>query len=537
MGASDSSSRGMPDRSLNLQATSTRGLVTSPHPLASAAGRDVLASGGNAIEAAIAMAAVLAVVYPHFTGLGGDAFWLIAEPDGSVQALSGIGQAAQDCSRYEGMAAVPVRGAASALTSAAAVDSWGRAFAISAEGWQGCCGWDELLAPAIALADQGVPVSQSQRFWARYRTAEVPGWPGFAAAFAPDATTLRQPQLARTLQRLATFGARDFYEGETAWQLAKGLAAAGSPLSLADLQRTQARNEAPLRLPYRQGELFTFAPPTQGISTLQAMGILGQVDFGAIAEGSAAHYHLMVEAIKLAFIDRDRWVADPDFVAVPVTQLLAPDYLLARFERIAPRQAMPWPQPFRHGDTVFMGAADAQGRGVSLLQTIYFDWGSGVVVGDTGVLWHNRGAAFSLDPAHPNVLRPGKRPFHTLNPGIYTVGGKPRLLYGTQGADGQPQTLVALLTRLIDYGMDPRQAMARPRFLLGRTFSDARDTVKLEADVGPDVIEALKALGHEISLIPAQSPLAGQPGVIRMSPDGSLCGAHDPRSEGCALGV
>ena len=512
-------------------------MVTSPHPMASEAGRDVLARGGNAIEAAIAMAATLSVVYPHFTGLGGDAFWLIAQPDGAVRALSGIGQAAQDCSGYEGRAAIPVRGAASTLTSAAAVDSWGKAFAISRDSWQGRCRWDELLAPAIALAEQGVPVSRSQRFWAQERAGETAAWPGFEAVFAPGAPTLRQPQLARSLQRLAAFGARDFYEGGLARYLAQGLADAGSPLTLADLERTHAREEAPLCLPYRQGWLHTFAPPTQGISTLQAMGMLEQVDFSAVAEGGAAHYHLMVEAIKLAFIDRDRFVADPDVVAVPVDALLAPDYLAAQFKRISSMSARSWPQPFRHGDTVFMGAADAQGRGVSLLQTIYFDWGSGVVVGDTGVLWHNRGAAFSLDPAHPNVLRPGKRPFHTLNPGIYTVGGKPRLLYGTQGADGQPQTLVALLTRLIDYGMDPRQAMARPRFLLGRTFSDARDTVKLEADVGPDVIETLKALGHEISLIPAQSPLAGQPGVIRMSPDGSLCGAHDPRSEGCALGV
>lgn len=520
-----------------MLATSTQGMVTSPHPLASAAGREVLARGGNAIEAALAMAAVLAVVYPHFTGLGGDAFWLMAGPDGTVQALSGIGQAAQDCSAYQGLKSIPVRGAASALTSAAAVDSWGQAFEISRDNWRGACSWAELLAPAIALAEQGVPVSRSQRFWAQQRASEMANWPGFAAVFPPDGTALRQPRLARTLQRVASYGAREFYEGDTARQLAQGLAAAGSPLTLADLRRTRARAEVPLRLPYRQGALYTIAPPTQGVSTLQAMGMLGHADFGAIAEGSAAHYHLMVEAIKQAFIDRDRCVADPDFVTVPVADLLAPEHLAAQFGRISPAHALPWPQCFRHGDTVFMGAADAQGRGVSLLQTIYFDWGSGVVAGDTGVLWHNRGAAFSLEAAHPNVLRPGKRPFHTLNPGVYLEGGKPRLLYGTQGADGQPQTLVALLTRLIDYGMDPLTAMVRPRFLLGRTFSDSRDTLKLEQDAGGEVIEALRALGHEISLIPAQSPLAGQPGVIRMAADGVLTGAHDPRSEGCALGV
>lgn len=518
-----------------MLATSIHGLVTSPHPLASEAGRQVLEQGGNAIEATLAMAAVLAVVYPHFTGLGGDAFWLIAEPDGAVHALSGIGQAAQQCGGYSG--SIPIRGAASALTTAAAVDSWGQAFEISRGRWGGRQSWQGLLEPAIAYAEEGVSLSQSQRFWAAQRAAEAPAWPGFSAAFPAEERTMRQPQLARTLKRLAEAGSRDFYDGEIAQRLARGLVAAGSPLTLGDLQRTRARAEAPLKLPYRGGELLTFGPPTQGISTLQAMGMLAHIDFGGIAEGSAMHYHLMIEAIKLAFIDRDRWVADPEHVLVPVADLLDPGYLAAQAQRISREVARPWPHTFRHGDTVFMGAADAQGRGVSLLQTLYFDWGSGVVVGDTGVLWHNRGAAFSLDPTHPNVLRPGKRPFHTLNPGIYLEGGRPRLLYGTQGADGQPQTLVALLTRLIDYGLDPLAAMARPRFLLGKTFSDSRDTLKLESDVGPDVVAALGAMGHEISLIPAQSPLAGQPGVIRLDPAGGLSGAHDPRSEGLALGV
>lgn len=518
-----------------MLATSTRGLVTSPHPLASEAGRRVLANGGNAIEATLAMAAVLAVVYPHFTGLGGDAFWMIASTDGRVRNISGIGQAAQHCPAYAG--SIPVRGPAAALTSAAAVDSWGKAFDVSRQAWGGRLSWRELLEPAIVHAQEGVAVSQSQRFWAQQRASEMAGWPGFADTFLSSSDVLRQPKLAVTLTRMADAGARDFYEGETAWRLAQGLAKAGSPLTLADLQVTHAREEEPLRIPYRQGELLTFAPPTQGIATLQAMAMLGHTDFSRVEEGSADYYHLLVEAIKLAFIDRDRFVADPDDVEVPVARLLDPEYIRDQGKRISRERARAWPHVFKHGDTVFLGAADAHGRGVGLLQTIYFDWGSGVVAGDTGVLWHNRGAAFSTDTRHPNVLRPGKRPFHTLNPGVYMEGGRPKLVYGTQGADGQPQTLVALLTRMIDYGFDPLQAMARPRFLLGRTFSDSRDTLKLEADVGEETLRALSAMGHEISIIPAQSPLAGQPGVIRLEADGFLSGAHDPRSEGCALGV
>jgi gamma-glutamyltranspeptidase/glutathione hydrolase len=217
--------------------------------------------------------------------------------------------------------------------------------------------------------------------------------------------------------------------------------------------------------------------------------------------------------------------------------MLSPATLDAHARAINLREARAWPHVFRPGDTVFIGATDAQGRSVSVLQTVYFDWGSGVVAGDTGILWHNRGASFSTHPAHHNAVQPGKRPFHTLNPGMYLKDGRPHLLFGTQGADGQPQTLAAILTRLIDYGMDPLTALKRPRFLLGKTFSDTRDALKLEDDAGPEVFAALAERGHEVSAIPAQSPLAGHPGVIRIDANGTISGAHDPRSDGRALGL
>jgi len=267
------------------------------------------------------------------------------------------------------------------------------------------------------------------------------------------------------------------------------------------------------------------------------MGTLDRFDVAAIPEGSADYYHLLVEAVKHAFIDRNRYVADPDFVDVPANRLLSKANLDDHAKRIDMGRAAPWPNVFKPGDTVYIAATDKDGNCVSMLQTVYFDWGSGVVAGDTGILWHNRGASFSLNPQHINVLQPGKRPFHTLNPGMYLREGRPSLLYGTQGADGQPQTLAAVLTRLIDYKMDPLTALTRPRFLLGKTFSDTRDSLKLELDAGEDVFKALAARGHEISPIPAQSPLAGHPGAIRIESDGSLVGAHDPRSDGLALGL
>ena len=521
-------------------ARSGEGLVTSPHTLATEAGLAVLREGGNAIEAAIAMGACLAVTYPHFTGLGGDAFMIIADASGGVRTLSGIGQAARRVPDYAGT--IPVRGPGSMLTSAATVDTWGQAYALSQADCGGTKAWGALLEPAIRLARDGFPITPSQRFWLDFRAGEMDVLTGVAARFLRNGKVpaegfmVRQPELARSLESIAEHGHRDFYEGRLAARIAAGLAAAGSPLDADDLAATAARLESPLRVPYRGGELIAHRPPTQGMTTLEIMGILERFDLAAVKEGSADHYHLLVEAVKLAFIDRNRHLADPDFHDVPFERLLSAEHLAASAASIDRGRARAWPQVFRHGDTVFLAAADRFGNAVSMLQTVYYDWGSGVMVGDTGMLWHNRGAAFSLDPAHPNALAPGKRPFHTLNPGMYLENGRPRLLYGTQGADGQPQTLAAILSRLIDYGLDPLSALARPRFLLGRTFSDSRDTLKLEEDAGAAVFDELARRGHEISPLPAQSPLAGHPGVIRIGSDG-FDGAHDPRSDGIALGL
>ena len=522
-------------------ARSSQGMVTSPHELASEAGREVLRAGGNAIEAAIAVNATLCVTYPHFCGLGGDAFMIISDAKGHGVTLSGIGQAGAKLPQ-DGRA-IPVRGPGSAITAAAAVDTWDQAFEFSRRRWGGRQPWKDLFKHAVAHAADGFPLTPSQRFWANFRANEIGQWPDVVRVFTADGRipdvgeTFRQPDLARTLSLLAENGARDFYEGDLAQRIARGLQQAGSPLTAEDLARTRARNETALRVPYRGGELISLRPPTQGITTLEIMGILDRFDLGSVPEGSADYYHLLVEAVKRAFVDRNRYIADPDFVDVPVNRLLSESHLDAQARAIDRRRAAPWPQVYKTGDTVFIGAADRWGNCVSLLQTIYFDWGSGVVAGDTGILWHNRGAAFSVDAGSINLLRPGKRPFHTLNPGMYLRDGRPRLLYGTQGADGQPQTLSAVLTRLIDYRMDPLTALARPRFLLGKTFSDSRDSLKLELDAGQDVFAELKARGHEISPIPAQSPLAGHPGTIRIEDDGSFVGAHDPRSDGLALGL
>jgi oxamate amidohydrolase len=526
----------------NTSAHSTKGMVTSPHALATQCGVDVLTRGGNAIEAAIATAACLCVTYPHFSGLGGDAFMLIGDANGNVQTISGIGQAASDVAGYSG--SIPLRGPRSALTTAATVDALGQALSISQTQWAGRISWSELLAPAVRFAREGYEISASERFWLNFRLAEAANLPDVFANFLksgevpPEGYLRRQGALANTLEKLAVRGPRDFYEGQLAQSIAAGLRSAGSPISAQDLVLTRARIEPPLRVSYRGGELLANQPPTQGITTLEIMGILQRFDMATIAEGSADYYHLLVEAVKQAFLDRNRFVGDPDFQRIPVESLLSNMHLDASAKAISMHQALAWPHPYQHGDTVYVGAADASGNSVSMLATVYFDWGSGVLAGDTGVLWHNRGASFSLDPKHPNVLAAGKRPFHTLNPGMYRKDGKVQLLYGTQGADGQPQTLAAVLTRLIDYGMDPMAALKAPRFLLGKTFSDATDSLKLESDISAETITTLRQRGHALSLIEPQSPLMGHPGAIALNPvTGSMTGAHDPRSDGRAQGL
>jgi gamma-glutamyltranspeptidase/glutathione hydrolase len=520
-----------------------RAMVTSPSTAASEAGAKVLRDDGTAIEAVVATASVLAVTYPHFCGIGGDAVWMVSDNSGKVQSFLGIGQAAEKGGdTITPGTPIPLRGPGSTLTTACTVDSWQHALDHSAKNWGGTKSLSELITPAITLAENGFAISPSQCFWLDFRKEEIANWPGFMDVFTPQGRmphageTFHQPHLAQSLKRIAEFGARDFYEGGLADQIIKGLSAVGSPITKADLAKTRTGTVDAVCLDYGDVTLFAPPAPTQGLATLMTMGVLRELGQKDWAEGTADHYHLVVEAIKRAFLKRDQ-IADPAFTSTNFTPLLDHTGLAADAKDILPTKALDWPHPFRHGDTVFLAAKDANGNCASVLQSTYFDWGSGVVAGDTGIVWQNRGAAFSTDPAHPNAFAPGKLPFYTLNPGMALKGGKPHLLYGTQGADGQPQTLAMLLTRLLDFGLSPLEALTKPRFLLGKTFSDANDSLKLEVDAGDDVFDELAARGHVLRAIEQQSALAGQAGIIRIDEDGFVDGAHDPRSDGKAIGV
>ena len=529
----------MPGRDKIPQTAECRAMIVSPHGLASEAGARVLQSGGNAVDAAVAAAAVLAVTFPHFCGIGGDAVWLLSDASGQVKCLLGIGQATKAANPST---PIPLRGPGSTLTTACAVDSWQAALDFAAGNWGNARNLGELLQPAIELAQRGFPLTRSQRYWLDFRESETCGWPGFENIFTPVGRkpevgqNFRQPHLAQSIEAIARHGAREFYEGELARRIIAGLSQAGSPISTEDLATTRTRIEDAVSIDYRGLTLHAPPPPTQGLATLATMGLIGQFESAGWQESGTDHFHFVVESIKRAFLLRDT-IADPEFADDRMFAMIDDGWIARQARSIRPGLAMAWPSSLRTADTVFLAVRDAAGNCVSMLQSIYFDWGSGVIVGDTGILWQNRGSAFASNPQHPNFIQPGKRPFYTLNPGLATMAGSPRLLYGTQGADGQPQTLAMLLTRLIDFGLSPVDALSGPRFLLGRTFSDQTDSLKVEAHAGETVLGELARRGHEVATLERHSPLAGLAGVIRINANGAIDGAHDPRGEGTALGV
>jgi gamma-glutamyltranspeptidase/glutathione hydrolase len=524
-----------------------RGLVSSPHRLASEAGVRVLELGGNAIDAAVAAAATIAVVYPHMNGVGGDNFWLIHDGNRCrLLALNAAGRAAAgvdvDAYRARYGTTLPVRGGAAAITVPGVVSGWWAAHRFSRDALASPLRWWMLLETAIEYARDGFPPSAGQRrvtaqaadLFAESAPAEVikTFWP----VYHPDrlaADRFVQADLASTLERIAEEGAGVFYRGRLARQIAMAAADAGSPLRYDDFAEHTADWAEPLRIPYRGGEATSFPPPTQGFAALAILGLLEGFEVGALDE--ADYVHRIVEATKLAFEDRDRYLADPTFASVPVDRCLDRDRLGERRRLISSRAAMAVDGPAASGDTVAIVTADDRGNAVSLIQSLYHEFGAAVVAGDTGVLLQNRGAFFSLDPSHPNCLAPRKRTAHTLIPSMYLVNGRPRYVYGTMGGEGQPQTQAAIVTRLVDRGYGPQAAVEAPRWLYGRTWGEPSKALRLEGRFDAATIASLRERGHDVRVVEDWSDLMGHAQVVAFE-EGVLVGGSDPRADGAALG-
>ncbi|MGF6267076.1 gamma-glutamyltranspeptidase [Paraburkholderia youngii] len=527
-------------------ARATRGMAVAPHALAAQSALAIMREGGNAVEAMIAAAATIAVVYPHMNSIGGDGFWLISRPGAEPLGIEACGAAALaatiDAYRSRGYTNIPTRGPLAANTVAGTVSGWQFAHRWSKDALGGKLPVKRLLEDAIHYAKFGVPVTRSQARCVENRRAELSPIAGFADTFLPDghAPAVGQrfvaPRLAATLERLAEAGLDDFYRGDLARSIARDLQSAGSLLALGDLERHEARLRRPLALQHSLATIYNMPPPTQGLVSLLILGVLDRVLTKDMDPLGPEFVHACVEATKLAFAIRDAYVTDPDYLTVDPATLLEPAALDAMAARISPTRAAPWGAGQGPGDTVWLGVTDSDGVAVSFIQSIYHEFGSGIVLPGSGINWQNRGCSFSLDEHALNPLMPRRRPFHTLNPALARFADGRTMVYGNMGGDGQPQSQSAVFSRIASFGWNPQAAIDAPRWLLGRTWGQSTDTLKLEPRFAAQTAAALAALGHDVETLDAYDEAMGHAGAIVRHPDGSIEAGYDPRSDGAAAG-
>ncbi len=533
------------------------GVVATPHYLASAAGLNILQRGGSAVDAAIAANAVLCVVYPHMAGLGGDGFWLIAEPGtGQVHGVNASGPSARMATAEyyrtrQQNGDIPTRGPLSVLTVPGAVDGW----RLAHEKY-GRTAWSELFGAAIGYAREGIPVSRSLADWLAQDEPILSNYPAAADIFLPgkrvprDGQRLKLGDLARSFEQIANQGARSFYEGSIAERICASLQSQDLPLRASDFGAFRAEWVEPIKANYRGYEVCQLPPNTQGFTALQILNLIAGYEVTAWGDGTADYYHHIAEAVKVAFADRDEWLTDPKFVTIPVEKLISEEYANERRRLISREKALniadvPAGIAYKHaharrppdGDTCYFCAADRDGMVVSLIQSIYHDFGSAVIGGDTGIIMQNRGAFFPLEDNHPNRLEPGKRTFHTLIPGLLMHEGKPYLAFGSMGGEGQPQSHAALVTRIVDFGYDAQQAIEAPRWLMGRTWGTQSRNMSLEGRISDEVVRELKRRGQPVQMVTDWNDNMGHASVIRVDRDqGFFEGGADPRGDGAALG-
>lgn len=520
--------------------------VAAPHRLASIAGRDVIVQGGNAIEAMVAMAATIAVVYPHMNALGGDAFWVVREPGGRTRAIEACGPAGSlaTIERYakKGYDAIPFRGPDAAVTVAGAVGGWKTALDY-ARSLGGRMPLNMLLAHAIGHAQEGYAISASEARDKPNLEDQLLLAPNWARTFRPDGERPKQgdirkmPALAATLSQLASQGLDDFYTGDVGREIAADLERIGAPITRADIEAFRTAVRDPLHAKLRKATIYNKAPPTQGIAAILILGIYEQL--GLTGPEDVRHHHGLIEATKRAFRIRDRIVTDYDHLAHDPMSFLTPDVFKREAAAIDMKRAAPFPLPTDGGDTVWMGAIDGSGLTVSYIQSIYWEWGSGCVLPGTGIHWQNRGASFSLDKRALNPLEPGRRPFHTLNPALAAFADGRVMAYGAMGGDGQPQFQAQIYTRYADLGESLFKAVDAPRWLLGRTWGSSSTSLKIESRFDPAIMEGLDRLGHDVEEVGVPySDGLGHAGMLVKHPrDGRVEATHDPRSDGSAEGV
>ena len=516
----------------------TKGAVACEHPTAALIGLRVLDAGGTAADACVAMAAAMVVLSPMQTGMGGDAFLLFYEAEtGLVAGIDGSGRAPADVTAEKlldsGHGGMPERGGLT-VTVPGAVRLWEDA--VNRFGNQTLA---RLLEPAWELAENGHPVAEVvARYWEEHEgvlRANDAAVRTFLPAGRPPAAgeIFSQIDLAATLSAVAVGGADAFYRGEIAASIARSVQQAGGYLSEEDLAAHESIFVEPISTEYEGVRVYELPPPGQGVAALEMLNILEGLDLSSLGPTSAGRIHLEAEAKKLAFEDLHNEIGDPEFwqhAKIPTERLISKDYAASLRERISPeRAARQSLEPASGGDTTYLCAVDAEGNGCSFINSLYRAFGSGVVAEGTGVCLHNRGNLFRLEPGHPNAIAPGKRPLHTLIPGLATREGALWAVFGVMGAAMQPQGHAQLLVNLIDYGMEPQEAADHPR------HRHENGVLLIEGRVPESEIANLRERGHRVQVKEDYMIPAGGAQLIRILDNGVRACGSDPRKDGCAL--
>jgi gamma-glutamyltranspeptidase/glutathione hydrolase len=515
------------------------GMVAAAHPLATMTGIEVLKSGGTAADAAVAVNAVLGVTQPYCCSVGGDLFCLYYEAKTQrVHFLNGSGRSGSRASLEElqrrGLSRVPTIGPG-AVSVPGCVRGW--AMLLDRFGTRPLA---ELLGPAIRYAATGFPVTRlvSQAIEEMLPVLTDREWRNI---FAPGGRAPRlgevlvQEDLAATLRALASEGPDLFYSGRIGQAVGARLEPEGFVL-LADMAHHTGEWSEPISVAYRGFVVHETALPTQGLAAVLALNLLEGFDLPRIPLHSADHLHTLIEMVKLAYADRDRWVADPEVTRLPVTELLSKSYAERRRRAFDPKKAQSYEWGDPQGDTTGFVIVDGAGNLISVIQSLFHQFGSGVVPAGTGIVLHNRGTYFNTDPTHPNCFAPGKRPFHTLIAAIVTRDGRPVMGFSTMGSNGQAMFHAQVLSNVLDYGLDIQEAIERPRFLIGPfTPDEPVDTIRIEARVPPRTLVALERRGHRIRRERDFFQKMGHAHGIVIR-DGTLMGGADPRGDGVALG-
>lgn len=538
-----------------LTTISPNGMVTTPHYLASQAALEILEAGGNAVEAAISAAVTLTVVYPHMNSLGGDNFWLIYNAHTKeLKGLNASGRSGEnatiDCYQNQGYNKIPARGYLAANTVPGTVSGWEEAYKYAQQSIGNHFAWQQLFDSAIRYAEAGFPVSQNQERWTNLSIDEkdkdffyLQRFPSFCLTYLKSngepyqvGEIFKQPQLAQTLKIIAQKGGAEFYQGEIALKIVADIQANGGILTLKDFAEHSASWVEPIKVDYHDYTAYNLPPNTQGMASLSILNILNNFDLKSVGEGTADYYHILAEATKQAFSDRNQYLSDPEFVDIPLDWLLSEQHGKDLAARIDMQKAAIVEPLDPKGDTIWLGVVDKDGNAVSLIQSIYYEFGSGIVAADTGIILQNRGCFFCLDPNHVNCLAPRKRTFHTLNPAMLFKDGKPYLVYGTMGGEGQPQTQAAIVTRIVNFGFGVQDAISAPRWLQGRTWGVATNDLKIEGRVPQTIIQELINRGHFVKVVEDYTDKMGHAGAILIDTTNIKYGGADPRGDGIAIG-